>query len=82
MFYILHAYKSWGKNIFFYKLNLSTINYICLFDLWFTVPVTSIAIWDVASTLWDFYPTLGCHDTQNALEISKQLRIICMGGLT
>ena len=23
---------------------------------------------DVASILWDFYPTLGCHDTQKVLH--------------
>ena len=23
---------------------------------------------EVASMLWDFYPTLGCHDTQNVLH--------------
>ena len=26
--------------------------------------------WDLASILWEFYPTLGCHDIQNVLQIS------------
>ena len=26
---------------------------------------------EVASVLWDFYPTLGCHDTQNVLHKYK-----------
>ena len=41
---------------------------------------------DVASILWDFYPTLECHDTQNVLHINnlltKPIRLICMAGLT
>ena len=41
---------------------------------------------DVASILWDFYPTLGCHDTQNVLHKynhpTKPIRLICMDGLT
>ena len=52
---------------------------ICLFDLWFSVSVNSF--WtcrDVASTLLDIYPKLGCHaTTQNVLENitkSRQLR--------
>ena len=36
--------------------------------------------WDIASILWDFYPTLGCHDSQYVLlkysHVSKQLRLI------
>ena len=41
---------------------------------------------DVASILWDFYPTLGCQDTQNALRKynhpTKPIRLTCMDGLT
>ena len=41
---------------------------------------------DVASILWDFYPTLGCHDTQNALHKynhpTKPIRLLSMEGLT
>ena len=41
---------------------------------------------DVASILWDFNPTLGCHDTQNVLHIyndpTKPIRLLCMDGLT
>ena len=44
---------------------------------------------DVHSILWDFYSTLGCHDTQNVLhkynhpsDPTKPLRFICMDGLT
>ena len=38
--------------------------------------------------LWDFYPTLGCHGTQNMLRKymynhpTKSIRILCMYGLT
>ena len=41
---------------------------------------------DVASILWDFYPALECHDTQNVLHEYnhpiKPLRRMCMDGLT
>ena len=41
---------------------------------------------DVTSILWDFYPKLGCHDTQNVLHKyihpTKPIRLICMDGLT
>ena len=41
---------------------------------------------DVASILWGFYPTLGCHDTQNALHKynhpTEPIRLICIDGLT
>ena len=41
---------------------------------------------DVASILWDFYPKLGCHDTQNVLQKynhpNKSIRLICLDGLT
>ena len=41
---------------------------------------------DTASILWDFYTTLGCHDTQNVLHKNnhpfKPIRLICMDGLT
>ena len=41
---------------------------------------------DVASILWDLYPTLGCHDTQNALHKynhpTKPIRLIRTDGLT
>ena len=37
---------------------------------------------DVASILWDFYPTLGCHDTQNVRHKynhpTKPIMLICM----
>ena len=40
----------------------------------------------VASVLWDFYQTLGCHDTQIVLHKynhpTKPIRLICMNGLT
>ena len=39
---------------------------------------------DVASILWDMYPPLGCHDTQNALlkynHPTKRIRLVCMDG--
>ena len=38
------------------------------------------------SILWDVYPTLGCHDTQNVLHKcnhpTKPIRLISMNGLT
>ena len=42
---------------------------VCMFELWLYILVNSYGhFWDVASVLWDFFPTLGCHDTQNVLE--------------
>ena len=41
---------------------------------------------DVVSILWDFYPTFGCHDTQNVLykynHQTKPIRLTCMDGMT
>ena len=41
---------------------------------------------DVTSILWDFYPTLGCHDTQNVLHKdkypTKPKQLICMDSLS
>ena len=43
--------------------------FVCLFELILYVPVNSNGhVGTLTSILWDFYPTLGCHDTQNVLH--------------
>ena len=72
--YINHAKYATGVKLFFSLINAlhpSQQQWSC---------------WDAASILWDFYPTLGCHDTQNVLHKyshpSKPIRLIFMDGLT
>ena len=37
----------------------------------------------IASILWYFYPTLGCHKNKNVLETKSNVkRLISMDGLT
>ena len=47
---------------------------------------TAMVMSGLASILWDFYPTLGCHDFQNVLRKynlpTKPIKLICMDGLT
>ena len=67
---------------------LLTIIIICLFDLWASVPVNSNGhLGTLPKILRDFYPKLGCHDTQHVLEnktnqVNNYIRLICMDGLT
>ena len=66
------------------------VRFVCLL-FWIDALRPSQHQWpyqDVAFILWDFYLTLGCHDTQNVLYkynhplASKPIKLICMDGLT
>ena len=52
-------------------------NNYCLFELMLD---SNGHVWMLPPFLWDFYPTLGCHDTQNVLykynHPSKPIRLI------
>ena len=56
---------------------------VCLFELMLYAAVFR----GVALMSWDFYPILGCHDTQNVLHKynnpskPKLLLLLCMDGL-
>ena len=45
------------------------MEFVCLFELMFYAPVNSNGhVGTLPPFLWDFYPILGCHDTQNVLH--------------
>ena len=66
------------------KQNFFSIELLILF-VWFIVLRPNQQLWSrwhIASILWDFYPTFGCHDLRNVLLNITTKGNDCMHSLT